>query len=242
MSSTPAKKDKTEVGAPIDYSKYAGAGRENATQDDYAIPYIYIVQKNGRMIDENPDAKPGMIYNNVTGQLYSELLAIPCHFIKEWTEWTPHDEGGGFHGSYPFDESVVAECVQNDKGKWVTPEGHEMIDSRKHYCLFISRETGEVFPGIIAMASTQAKKSRRWLSTIANSEIELADGRKIPAPSFAFQYLMTTVKEQKDSNTWFGWAITKGDKVEDESLFTRAAELYEAAKKNDIQEAAPDQQ
>lgn len=243
-----AEKQNTEVGSAIDYGQYGRAGYENADSEDFAVPFIYIVQKNSKVIDTNPEARPGMFYNNVTGQLYKELLTIPCEFVKEYVEWLPVDAGGGYKGRHDWDSNILEQCSQvenptNGKKSWMLEPDlkHEIVDTRKHYVICIAPETGEIFPAIIAMTSTQSKKSRRWLSTIRNQIIELQDGRKIPAPSFAFTYEMSTVQETKDTNTWYGWAIKTHELIEDESLFQQAHDFYQSVRSTEINEATPDQ-
>lgn len=242
MGKSVAEKKGTEVGNVIDYGEYAGAGLENADADDYAIPFIYIVQKNSKVIDTNEDAKPGMFFNNVTGEIYKGLIAIPCEFDKEYVEWVPHDDGGGYKGRHDWDSGILEQCEQDDRGKYFLENGHQIVDTRKHYVLIINPETGEIFPALITMTSTQAKKSRRWLSVMGQRQIELANGRKIQAPTFAFQYSLGTVLETKDSNSWYGWVIQKGDQITDEGLFMQANELHKSIKLGEVKEAAPEQE
>ncbi len=247
MGKTVAEKKGTEVGAVIDYEQFAGAGLENAEAEDYAIPFIYIVQKNSKVIDTDEDAKPGMFFNNVTGELYKELLAIPCEFEKEYVEWVPHDDGGGYKGRHDWDSGILDQCNQDDRGKWFLENGHQIVDTRKHYVLIINPETGEIFPALITMTSTQAKKSRRWLSTMGNRLIELTSGKKIQAPTFAYMYRLSTVQESKDKNTWYGWVVQKmkdanDGKIMDEGLFLQAYELHKSIKLGDVKEASPEQE
>ena len=88
MAKAVEKKEVPEENLPsvIDFASFAGAGLDNAESEDFAVPFIYIVQKSAKIIDTNEKARPGMLYNSVTGDLYNELIVIPCHFQKEYCE------------------------------------------------------------------------------------------------------------------------------------------------------------
>jgi hypothetical protein len=232
MNTDIKKKDSTEVAMPSDVAsameQYAGAGLENTDQDDFALPFIYIVQKSSPIIDENPEARPGMFLNTVTGELYEGLEVIPCSYKKEFVEWIPHKNGGGIVGTHDYDSGIDDDAEWDNEGKFMLKNGNQLVDTRYHYVLAIDPGTGETFPAVIAMSSTQLKKSKKWMSFMSNRKIEV-NSVKRQAPMFAFSYNLSTVSESNDKGKWHGWNITPANGVSAMSLVEEAITLYKGA-------------
>ena len=242
MAKAPAKKNNTDVGPVIDYSSHEGAGMENATADDYAVPFIKIVQKSSPIIDENPEARPGQMYNSIDGSLFDELILIPCSFKKEFVHWhlrkTDGGVGDGIINTLPMDTPLLAETEPNDKNQNQFPDGHEfektvLVDTRYHTVMVIDPGTGAIFPAMMAMVSTQAKRSKRWMSLMSARKV-VVQGKRMTAPSYAFQYHATTVKDEKDGDVWYSWQIVNGDQIDDPSLFQECAAFYQASKAGEV--------
>ena len=73
------------------------------------------------------------------------------------------------------------------------------------------------------MASTQIKKSKRWLSRIQGVQLRSASGAMFNPPSFSHIYKATSLKESNDQGVWYGWELDMVGPVQD-------ADLYAAAK------------
>jgi hypothetical protein len=223
---------------PIGMEEFVDAGVDFEA-DDYAIPFIKIVQKASPVIDTNPDARPGMFLNSVSGELYSDLILIPCGFKKEVVEWAPRDSGDGIQGSHPWDTPLMAEAEPDEKNIPTLPNGNQLIETRYHYVYVIVPETGETFPALISMSSTQHKRSKRWASLISSRKMTV-NGARRTAPSFAYKYNATTVQESRDTNTWYSWEITTGDAVEEEWLMQECVDFYKSIKADDVKVSAED--
>ena len=239
MGKEVAEAASTDLAINPAFDDYAGAGTETATADDYAIPFIKIVQKASPVIDENPEARPGMFLNTVSGDLYDSLLLIPCGFKREYVQWADRDSGEGIRGTHPIDTPLLEECVPDEKGVPTFPAEHEfatdqLIETRYHYCMVIVPATGEYFPALISMTSTQHKRSKRWMSLMSARKLERSDGKKIDAPTFAFMYHATTVQESKDQYTWYSWVITTGKMVEDVAMAEDCIKFYKSVLADDV--------
>lgn len=226
---------------PVGMEEYANAGMENMEADDYAIPFIKIVQKSSPVIDTKPEARPGMFLNSVSGDLYSELILIPCGFKKEIVQWADRDSGEGIRGSHPWDTPLMAETVPDDKGLPTFPEGHEfagdcLIETRYHYVYCVVPETGETFPALISMSSTQHKRSKRWVSLMGTRKMEI-DGQRRAAPSFAYTYKAQTEMESRDNYTWYSWVITTDEPVSQDWLLAECIALYKSVQADNIKVA-----
>lgn len=220
----------------IDFSADAGVGLEGTNKDDYAIPFLAILQGlSPAVVDGVEGARPGLIMNSVTMEFTEDVLVVPCAFQRRFLEWAPRNKGGGFKGEHlPIDvESgkVGEEYVDNtgtkrlgikveDKEKgtyW-----HDLKDTRSHYVLVV-KEDGTFSPAVVSFASTQVKKSKRWLAMIQGVQERNAAGQLFQAPSFSRLYQLFSVKESNERGSWNGWSIGALGKV-------KSRELYDAAK------------
>lgn len=201
----------------------AGAGTNNFTQKDLSIPWLRALQalspqcvrgKDGFL----PEARPGMIFNTVTKALYDGdegVVLVPCAYHIAYTEWKPRLAGGGLVKDWGTDPSRLATCKKfvNDKGettgKDITPEGNELVTSAMYYCLLVNPEDGSYQQVVLALSSTQLKKSRGWNSLMNSLMIENPKnaGSKFNPPMYYHAYGALAVPESGKGNDWFGWKI-----------------------------------
>ena len=74
----------------------AGVGMQ-MDQDDLALPFLKILSGNDEIL-EVIDAKPGDVYNTVTGAIYKAkegCKVIPCHYERRFLMWAPRGAGSG---------------------------------------------------------------------------------------------------------------------------------------------------
>lgn len=239
MSKKEVAKQETQLpSTEVDLEAYVGAGLENVESEDMAVPFLKIVQKSSPIIDTNPDARPGMILNSVSGEMYTNLVLVPVGFKKEIIQWAPRDSGEGIRATHDWHTPLMAETEKNEKGINEFPPGHDhagdlMVETRSHYVLAVNKDTGEFFPAIIAMSSTQHKYSKRWVA-LMNTKRVVINGVQRPSPAFAFEYNATTSQEQRDSYVWHSWTITGGTQIEEEWLLREAMNFYEAIKSDSV--------
>ena len=86
----------TDVIDIADLATASGAGLETVRGSDLAIPFLQILQQLSPVVNEGKSdyiegAKPGMVINSVTNQLYdtkkNPIRFIPCSFTKLFVEW-----------------------------------------------------------------------------------------------------------------------------------------------------------
>lgn len=209
----------------------AGAGLENIRPEDMAIPFIVILQalspqvKRGEQQIE--DAKEGDIYNTVTGGVFAGsegVIFIPVAFKKAIVEWRPREEGGGFIAQHDDREIMEGATKDEDSGKLVTENGNVLVDTAYHYGLLVDPVTGDYENAVIAMTSTQLKKSRKWNSLMSSIKMTKSDGvTKFTPPIFSQMYRLTTVPEENAVGSWSGWDIEHIGPV-------ASLDIYQAAK------------
>jgi|TARA_R110001583_G_scaffold155716_1_gene307378 hypothetical protein len=208
------------------FEEDAGGGLENVTPEDLIIPQLKIAQKTNKEVDENDGAyitglQVGDIMNNITGEIYRSdkgIAVIPIAYKRVFLEFRTRDEGGGFIALHE-NPGILSETTRT-KGLDLLPSGNYIQTTANHYVLLI--EDGKAVPVMIAMSSTQLKKSRRWLANMTSIRMTKQDGGSYTPPSYSHTYQMTTVPEKNDKGSWYGWKIDLVGEVEDVSLYTQA--------------------
>jgi hypothetical protein len=221
---TKATPQASAVGMPAEMSdlflQHAGAGLEKATAADFALPFIYLLQKMSPQVDPDSEkfidgAKVGMFLNTVTGQLYESLTVVPVDFEKVYIEWVPRDAGGGF----------VAQYRSKNEAEMNKREDTQIVDTANHYVL-VQEEDGSWTPAILSMTSTKLKASRKWLSVISMVTINTAQGKRV-APSFSRMY--EVVKEGPITNDKGTFYTVKVNSIEGEDGWVHDQELFDQA-------------
>lgn len=240
----------------FDISQYAGAGTEGQDSKDVAIPFLKVLQPLSPELDETdgkyiPEAKQGQLLNSVTGQLYDGkegLLFVPCYYERKQLRWGARGAGGGFKGE--MSEVEVARArdagtlinfegrdyfVEDPKDPKVDPKKNDRLsDSRLHYGLILKADGGLPSRVLMSLTSTQIKKSKLFNALMRERTLELPGGKLAIAPTFAYSYRITTVKESNDQGSWYGVQIALNDKIPTKFLFDMGAAFYEAVKSNEV--------
>lgn len=210
----------------------AGLGLTNVGTEDQAIPFLAILQKGSPQVNRKKDqyidgAEPGMVFNTVTGELYSGdegVIVIPVAYDRALLEWRPRDSGGGFAGKHPVDTPLLQQTTKNEKNQDVLPNGNILENTAHHYVLVVHAD-GRFEQAIIAMKSTQLKKSRKWNSLMKSIVLKRKDGTPFIPPTFLYRYLLTTVFEEKNGNDWYGWKIENAGMLTDKNLYEVAKQF-----------------
>lgn len=234
------------AGLPVaidDLAVDAGMGLSNVHADDQAIPFLQLLQQLSPQCQKRgagyvEGAEPGMIFNSVSGQVAEELIVVPVAYQREIVEWRPREQGGGFVAKHPVDSPILAQATKNDRGQDILPSGNLLANTAYHYVLVV-KEDGTWEQAVVSMASTQLKKSRKWNSMMTAIKMRRKDGTPFTPPSFLFQYRLATELEQRDGNSWFGWAISPAGQVTDPVLYSVAREYALAVGEGTVRAADP---
>jgi len=231
-----AKKGKTNVPATTTlFDEDSGAGMENVTTDDMAIPFLTILQSNSPQASKSngayiKGAEEGMIFNTVTKELVDSddgIFVTPCGFIAKQVEWTPRDSGGGFIQAYEIDDPIKHRTTYNEETKkHVLPNGNILVETKYHYVLVEGKDGAQ--QGVISMTSSQLKKSRQWVSLMAALRYTKADGTLGQVPTFGGRYHLTTVPQSNNDGDWFNWDIKAEGIVDDEQLYVDGRHFHAA--------------
>lgn len=230
--------------APLSLDVYdaseVGAGFEDLTQADLAIPFFSILQKGSPQVEEGgaayiEGAKPGMFFNTVTKEFYDGrdrgTRFIPVHHDHKFIQWTPRDEGGGLVAVHEANSDFVVEARKNGPkfGRIEVADGTELSETFSVFGILV-KESGEYDFGILTFGSTQIKHYKRWMTQARSVTVRDAEGRRVTPPLYAHVYRLRTRLEQNKQGTWFGYDIRFDGPSAEACRLKRDDELYLAAK------------
>lgn len=206
-----------------------GEGLEDMGADDYALPFLKLIQGLSPERDEDSDqylegAKEGMIFNSVTRELIDGkegLEVVPVHVRSLVVEWTPRNQGGGFIAEYRN---------RQEAQEYVTP-GNELKDTITYTVLFRPAGTDRPFqPALLGMESTKLKVARTWNSQLSMLRVPVeVEGEviRVKPDIFMTRWLLASVKQENNKGKFFNFSIRNLGLVEDASLLTEARQLRE---------------
>jgi|TARA_A200000113_G_C8868567_1_gene355683 hypothetical protein len=236
---------KKEAGAiaNVNIEQFADEGFDNVDSKSLALPFLKVLGQLSPQVtmgDSNfiEEARPGMIYNTVTDQLYDGskgIRVIPCYYKLEYIEWRDRGQEGSSApiNVYPSDSDIMSKTTRGDDGKDRLENGNYIEETASHYVMIV--EEDKTSTALITMKSTQRKKSKKWNSMMMSLRQKKKDGKGFfkPAP-FTQNYLMKTVLEKNNLGSWYGWEIEHIGTVESEETIKAAFEFYGTCKKGAV--------
>lgn len=239
MTKAVAKTKKHEVAA-FDTEADAGKGAvEGADKDSYATPFLQVLQSGSpQIVEKMKGAQPGMLINTVTNELFNEVHIIPFAFQRVFIQWTPRDEGGGFRGFHSPADVPNLETTRDDKGQ-LRYQGDILKDTRNHWVL-VQSKSGNWFPAILSLSSTQIKKSKLFMSAISNVEFIAKDGKVYNPASYANIYKIMTKLEKNEKGSWYGVEILPVGPVTKKVIYEKAKAFALQVASGEIKAANPD--
>lgn len=229
-----------------DFVTHTGAGFEGADKDSFAIPFLRVLQKISPQCDEGnaayiEGAKGGDLVNSVTGKLYDGKVGVtflPCTFQRRFIRWAPRGDQRGYTGAL-LPEQVDAElaagrvkdvdgkllCV-DDHGKFSEKSSDRLADTRSHFGLLVDGD--EVCQVLLALGSTQIRKSKQLLSMLNAVKLKASDGNLVTPPTWVNRVKVTTVLESNDQGSWYGVRFELDGFIDSRALYSQGAAFYEA--------------
>ena len=230
------------------FEKDANKGLGNLGMDDLAIPFLRILSDTSPQIKKRDPlyiegAESGMIYNTLTKSIYDGEVGakvIPCAYQRQYIEWTDRGEGSGAPVNiYPAESDIISKTTRDDQRKDRLPNGNYIEDTANHYCLVIGAD-GTSSQVLVAMKSTQRKKSKRWNSLMLGLKLKGANGLFTP-PSYSHIYTLKTLAESNNLGEWFGWDITRVGPIEDVDIYQAAKAFADSVAKGEVKVKHEDQ-
>ena len=240
MTTAVEEKKKSEV-AMFDASMMeadAGSGINDLGSDDLALPFLKILSGLDSKLDDLDNAKRGDIINSVTDEVYKGkegVDVIPCAYERVYIQWAPRGEGSGAPSSVykTKDECPEVERSSEDNKDYLTDgSGQDIEETHQHYVLIL-KDDGSADQALIAMKSTQLKKSRNWNRMMLSATIKGKNGMFTP-PRFGFIYHLKSVGEENSKGSWHGWEMSRKEPVSSADVYAKAKAFAESIKKGGV--------
>ena len=192
-----------------------GTGLEETTTEDFAIPFIRVLQPMSPQLQKQhgsyiAGASAGDLFNTVTGEAYDGeegVSIVPCAYNKKYIEWIPREKGGGLVNAN-HDISILSKCTRNpDDRRYYTPEGNEIVETAQFFVLVVKEDTAQ--QAVLAFTSTQLGVSRKWLTMLRMARVQNSKGDSVEAPMFAYTYRLTSTTQSNDKGSWNAYSINQ---------------------------------
>ena len=222
-------------------------GFDNMTQEDLALPFVRILGQLSPQVTAGDAkyieaAKPGMIYNTVTSELYDGkkgIKVIPCYYKKDYPEWSDRGDGPGAPVAIHMPNSEVINTGKREGSKIRLPNGNYLEETAYYYVL-METKAGGMTPALITMKSSQLSVSKNWNSMMKTIQIEDGRGGFVTPPMHAVVYNLSSAIQKNDKGSWYGWVVTM-DRIldqKDKSLYLSAKEFGGNVSKGNVQTKA----
>ena len=216
----------------------AGQGMDNMGTEDLALPFLKVLSWNDPVLDENETARKGDIYNTVTGLAYKGkegVRVVPCAYQRRFIQWAPRGSGSGAPTAIyePGQARPKTERSADDNKEYVVDCSGEYIEETHQHFVLLLNDDGSHETALIAMKSTQLKKSRKWNSMMASRTMKGKNGPFTP-PRFSHIYHLKTISEENSKGSWHGWEMSCEGVIEDGALYTRAKGFAESITAGDV--------
>ena len=130
----------------------------------------------------------------------------------------------------------MSETKRGEDNKDRLPNGNYVEDTGNHFVFILDKDYLPQEQAVIAMKSTQKKKSKTWNSMMQTRRAKGTKGFFRP-PSWATTYRLTTTRESNSQNVWYGWVV-EFDNFLDTTKMAKTLEItrgfYQSSMKSDI--------
>ena len=241
-----AKQENTAIATFDDDLLSGGTGLEETTTEDFAIPFIRILQQMSPQLNKqdgryNQDAQAGMLVNTVTNEVYDGekgITVVPCAYVKKYIEWIPREKGGGLVNAN-HDISILKSCKKDEETRRLyTPDDTEIVETAQFFVLVLEPEPQQA---VVAFTSTQLGASRKWLTMLRMARVQTKSGQSVSAPMFANTYTLGTLAQSNDKGSWYGFTVNQVGAVDVETAHI-AKEFMSVARSGDVEVKEEQQQ
>ena len=234
-----AKRENAGAVATNMFEADAGAGSQNITQEDLALPFLKVLgqlspeinKQNAKFIS---GAEPGMIVNSVTKELYNGnkgINVIPVHYERQYVEWQDRGQSGNAPVAiHSADSDIVSTTTRDKSWKDRLPNGNYLENTANHFVILMGKSPSTA---LISMKATQLKVSRKWNSMMMGIKLQGKNGLFTP-PTYSHIYNLKTVRMSNDKGQWFGWDVTKVGPVKDNAVYAIAKQFAGRVSKGEI--------
>jgi hypothetical protein len=202
------------------FNQDANKGFENTTQEDFALPLLYLLQPLSPQVqDEDAPMRAGDFFHNVANLALpgkAGFRVIPTAYRKSYVEWVPRDAGGGFVAQYDTRDEADASC----------DVGNEIKETVNLFLLVEMEADGAWVEVVMPCTSTKLKKTRHLMTLMSMKKIP---GTSNTAPMFGQIFRLYSTQEKNDKGTFYNIAFDFDSFVGDVDLYTQARGFHTVA-------------
>ena len=164
-----AKREQAGALATNVFEADADKGIQNIRPEDLALPFLKVLGQLSPEVNERnakyvKGAKPGMIYNTVTNELYDGaegVEVLPTGYRRQYVEWQDRGESSGAPVAiHEISAKIVGEAKRDKMNKDRLPNGNYLENTANHFVILLGKSTSTA---LISMRSTQLKISRNGI-------------------------------------------------------------------------------
>lgn len=217
----------------------SGKGLEEVGADDIAVPYVSILQKQSKLMDQPGfGGKPGQFIHTITKELFDGqrgLDVIPCHFRRFWREITPDLKNPKFVAEHFANWPKAKGAAFNpEMRRHVCHDGTHANQIMRFYCLIVA-PIEPPQPACITFKGSQIKAAKAWNSmlSVQSMDVQTPEGlRRIQAPTYISIWNLSTVLNSNDEGSWYGYDITSKGRLDpltvenDASVYMQARDFH----------------
>ena len=193
--------------ANIDFGEHAGAGTQNMTGADQAIPFLSLLQALSKVISDPTKkvegAAPGMIMDSVSKQLYdgeTGIVFLPCNTKRVYVAWKGEPGSGTVAGRYGPSDPIVKTAARNFAfNEMQDPDGNRLVETFYVIGMILNDDMTPASMGTISFTSTKIKAYKESIGVL----------RTLPgdAPLYAFPMRITTRPETRPKGTSYNFVV-----------------------------------
>jgi hypothetical protein len=206
-------------------------GQGDFDQKDQIVPRLAIVQALSAALKKD---KPQFVEGATRGDLVltstkevfegrKGVTFVPSAYRREYPVFIPQDAGGGF--VRVTDEAEFNRLAPDDKGRRMTADGHEVVETGTYYGLLV-KEDG-ITPVVISMAKSAFRASKQLGTYLSTYREQTKSGPRQVPPYWRWFKLTTVGTSNKKGQDWDTWVVEPGGRTVELPDGQRA---YEAAK------------
>jgi hypothetical protein len=220
--------------ARFDYGEDANAGWENTSGEDFAIPFLSLLQDISPQVTEKTvdGAASGAFLNTVSAEVYGdEVLFVPALTEHLFVEWRPRAQGGGFVARLELDSDIVkmARAASQKFGSYKNGDtGNDLVETFYVYGIVVSDDRCD--PVLLACTSTKIGAYKRWISRLRMTQIAGPDGKRRTPPLFAYLTKIRSTRIKNAKGTFWNLVLEPAGKTVPESLLAPDDPRFVAAK------------
>jgi hypothetical protein len=181
---------------------------------DRGVPFLFIASKNSKPLNpKKPEYLSHLVvgnsYNTVTGEAFDTenvpLPFIPCFFRSVYNEWTPQDQGGGFHGFHPMDTPLLNGATpkkavdgSDRRDIFELDNGHELVLTHEYWGVLPDSWSQIVVP----MSSSNLGASKKMQGLIGAQKVQTSKGI-VTKPAFFSIFGLRTAYSENEAGDWY---------------------------------------